>query len=136
MATNGKRDPGYTMVCNTEHGQIILSFGGKTYTLKGVPVFGVLRRLQEGAEAIAKREDDNRAGFDLMQETLEWWRYAAETLGVKLPPVDEMPMGLALLGPQQEALTHWLICSVPTQAPGRGPQANGTTKPRGTAKAR
>lgn len=126
-------DPGYTLVCDSARGQVILSFGGKTYTLKGVPVFGVLRRLQENAEEIAKREDPERVGYDSMVSTLEWWRFAAESLGVKLPPVDEMPMGLALAGPQQEALTHWFICSVPTPASG---SQNGAQRPQKATQAR
>ena len=126
-------DPGYTMICDTTKGEIRLAFAGKTYTLKGVPKFGVLRRLQENADALQAKEDGGaKVGFDLMVQTLEWWRYAAESLGVTLPEVDDLPLGLALLGPQQEALTHWLVCSVPTPAPGarngQGPKARPTSR--------
>lgn len=145
MATNGQRNPGYKLTCDLEHGQVILSFprvgkdgslgGWQTWTLKGIPPFGVLRRLQENAEAIQKREDDNdpASGFATMLETLEWWRYAATSLGVTLPPADEMPTGLALQGPRQEALVHWLVCSVPTQAsgpPARRPTRQPAKRPR------
>lgn len=136
MATNG-RDPGYKLECDTAHGVIRLSFPSRNkdgkpgpmrnYILSGVPPFGMLRRLQENAETSAKKSRSNSAGFDGMVATLEWWRSAALSLGVDLPPVDEMPTGLGLLGPQQNALVHWLVCSVPT--PASGPQ-NGAQRPQ------
>ncbi len=136
MASNGQRDPGFKLVCDADHGEIRLTFPSikqdgsqgalRTYTLTSVPPFGTLRRLQENAEQIAKKSRGARVGFDAMVATLEWWRDAAQSLGVVLPPVDELPIGLSLLGPQQEALVHWLVCSVPTLA--SGPQ-NGAQRP-------